>query len=134
MNLDTPVRQLMTRDVRTIARTATLSDAWTEMLNGGFRHLPVVDGDVLVGMLSASDLLAEVKSLPGALRDTGFVPDDRPVGDLMSGALVSVGADAPVRQALEHFSRGHLHALPVVAGSRLVGIFTTADLARALLH
>ncbi|MCB9662725.1 MAG: CBS domain-containing protein [Alphaproteobacteria bacterium] len=134
MNLDTPVRALMTSDVLTVDKGASLSDAWTEMLNGGFRHLPVVDGGELVGMLAASDLLAEVKHLPGALRDTGFVPDDRSVGEAMSGTVVSVGVDDPVRAALEHFAGGHLHALPVVAGRRLVGIFTTADLARALLR
>lgn len=133
MNLDVPIRQVMTDEVQTIGLDDSLTDAWTLMLNGGFRHLPVVEDGVLVGMLSAADLLAEIKSLPDTLQTTGVVLDGRGVDELMTPAVITIEVDATVREACVHFAEGTYHAVPVVAGERLVGIFTTADLARYLL-
>jgi CBS domain-containing protein len=46
----------MTRDPRTLPADATTGDALDAMLAGGFRHLPVTDGDRIVGMVSLRDL------------------------------------------------------------------------------
>lgn len=135
MNLDLPVREVMTADVQTIAADASLTDAHTVMVNGGFHHLPVVDGDALVGMLSAADLLAVVRAQPAELEGTGVVLDtEHTVRAMMTDTVVTVGIDTPIREAVHHFAEGAYHALPVVAGRRLVGIFTTRDLARHLLE
>jgi len=46
----------MTRNPDTIPSDATTDEALRLMLDGGFRHLPVMDGDRLVGMISMRDL------------------------------------------------------------------------------
>ena len=46
----------MTRSPRTISSDATVEEALRRMLDGSFRHLPVMDDDRLVGMLSMRDL------------------------------------------------------------------------------
>jgi CBS domain-containing protein len=46
----------MSADPVTIAPDATAADALNQMLFGGFRHLPVVDGDDVVGVVSMRDL------------------------------------------------------------------------------
>ena len=46
----------MTRNPQTISPEAAAEEALQRMLDGGFRHLPVVDGDQMVGMLSMRDL------------------------------------------------------------------------------
>ncbi len=46
----------MTRNPQTISPDATLEEAQRRMLDGNFRHLPVMDGDELVGMLSLRDI------------------------------------------------------------------------------
>jgi CBS domain-containing protein len=51
-----PVSQWMTRNPATIGPDAHTEEALNRMLAGGFRHLPVVDGDHVVGMLSMRDL------------------------------------------------------------------------------
>ena len=51
-----PISHWMTRDPKTIAPDASLQEALTRMLDGGFRHLPVVDGDRPVGMVSMRDV------------------------------------------------------------------------------
>jgi CBS domain-containing protein len=51
-----PVSSWMTRDPVTIHPDATVEEALDRMLAGGFRHLPVVDGDRLVGVVSMRDV------------------------------------------------------------------------------
>jgi len=46
----------MTRSPQTISSDATVEEALRRMVAGGFRHLPVMDDDRLVGMLSMRDL------------------------------------------------------------------------------
>jgi CBS domain-containing protein len=52
------VGDCMTRDPETVAPDDTTEHAAVLMIHGGFRHLPVMDGDAVVGMLSIRDLMA----------------------------------------------------------------------------
>ena len=54
------VGDCMTRDPETIAPDETTEHAAVLMIHGGFRHLPVTDGDAVVGMLSIRDLMQVV--------------------------------------------------------------------------
>ena len=54
--LDTPLAEAMVREVIVVAPTQSVDGALTLMLHHKIRHLPVVDGDALVGMLSMRDL------------------------------------------------------------------------------
>ena len=51
-----PVSNWMTREPVTIGSDASVKDALDRMLSGGFRHLPVIDGDHVVGLVSMRDL------------------------------------------------------------------------------
>ena len=51
-----PVSNWMTRNPVTIDTSASAHDALDRMLSGGFRHLPVMDGDRVVGLVSMRDL------------------------------------------------------------------------------
>ncbi len=55
--LDGPVSQLMTRGVTTVGPGATIAQAMEIMTQGRFRHLPVIDGDKLAGMISIGDVV-----------------------------------------------------------------------------
>lgn len=134
MLLDLPVRHFMSGDVVTVSPEASLTDALTAMTNGGFHHLPVVEGESVVGMLAMSDLLAIWKLQPPELKDTGVVLDvEHTVAQLMTARPAVLSIDAPLREAVLAFAEHGWHALPVVAGARLVGILTTRDLCRHLL-
>ena len=54
---DTVVSDWMTRDPETMAPEDTTQHAAVLMIHGGFRHLPLVEGDDVVGMLSIRDLM-----------------------------------------------------------------------------
>lgn len=51
-----PVSEWMTRDPVTISPDASVGEALDRMLDGGFRHLPVMEGGTLVGVVSMRDL------------------------------------------------------------------------------
>jgi CBS domain-containing protein len=55
--VDGPVGDTMTRAPETIGQDEATSHAAALMIHGGFRHLPVVAGDDVVGMISIRDLI-----------------------------------------------------------------------------
>ena len=55
-----PISKGMTRDPQTIDADATVGEAMDRMLEGGFRHLPVMDGGALVGIVSMRDLARSI--------------------------------------------------------------------------
>ncbi len=55
---ETTVEECMTAPVETITPDASVAEAATHLLDSGFNHIPVVDGDV-VGMLTTTDILRD---------------------------------------------------------------------------
>ena len=97
-----------------------------------FHHLPVVDGERLVGILSDTDL--RNASLAATSQEGGKGPlGDRPVREVMRTEVWSVTPEDSVEDALLILSREKFGALPVLSGDRLVGIITRADLLNAFV-
>ena len=57
---DTKVKDIMTADVMTVTSQARTRDCMTLMSQKKFRHLPVVDGDKVVGMISIRDIMDDI--------------------------------------------------------------------------
>jgi CBS domain-containing protein len=55
-----PMSKAMTRDPLTIGPNATVGEAMDGMLDGGFRHLPVMEGGMIVGIVSMRDLARSI--------------------------------------------------------------------------
>ncbi len=61
-SLDTPVREIMTDKVQTVKSDQTVEECMALMTDKRFRHLPVMEGNKLVGVVSIGDLVKEVIS------------------------------------------------------------------------
>jgi CBS domain-containing protein len=133
------VSQMMTERVLTIAPSDTVALADDVMNGERIRHLPVVDGDTLVGLLSQRDVLAaSISSVSRPSED-----DDRElkrrlkVSEIMRGFVETVRPDDDVVAAAEKLLEAKVGCLPVIDERfHIVGIVTESDfvrLARALL-
>ena len=120
----------MTARPVTVAPDATVAAARSAMRRGRFRHLPVMAGSELVGVVAQSDL--EVP--PGAPVEVAESLGERPLTEVMSTEPVTVWPDEPVEVAARLLVDNGIGCLPVVADDGLVGILTESDLFSVLLR
>lgn len=131
------VRGLMKTPVTTVDPDDSLHIADGIMSMGGTRHLPVVRGSALVGIVTQRDILRAYATTAGA--DLGFSTGARTpltalsVGDVMTRQLVTIGAGAMVQEAADLLLKHRVGCLPVLERGALVGIVTTSDLLRAIV-
>lgn len=128
----TRVSELMTRDVITLEAQESLLLAQDIMELGRIRHLPVVDGRRLVGLVTHRDLLsASLSSLDAALADDESQKQHVFVRDVMRRDVKTVGPDTPALEAVRVMVENKFGCLPVVdSDQRLLGILSEADYLR----
>jgi acetoin utilization protein AcuB len=119
------VKKYMTPSPLSIAPDQTLERAHELMRTSRIRHLPVVRGGKLVGIVSERDLF-----LVETLRDVD--PSRVPVEDAMSEHVYEVDADTGVDVVAEMLTEYKYGSAVVLERGELVGIFTTNDACRAL--
>lgn len=123
------VRRLMTTDLVTVGERESLDRAETLMEEHRIRHLPVVDGRRLVGLVTQRDLLRALRSsLSGGskvLNET--IKEVATVGEIMTTDIVTFSPDATMLEAAGTMRELKLGCIPVVEGGRIVGIMTEAD-------
>lgn len=126
------VGDLMTREVVTLAEDDTLADARSCMERGRIRHLPVVRGERLVGLVTHRDLLAASFSVFAqvSVKEERRLFRQIPVHELMHDAF-AVPPTMRVRDAARVMLDKQYGCLPVVDGDgNLLGIVTDADFLR----
>ena len=129
------ISKIMTPAPITVQLGQKLSDVQKKMSEGGFHHVPVVDGDKLVGILSSTDLLRVTYEYDKNPAQSDAVLDHtRSVEDVMQPSLVTISPKDTVRAAAEIFSKNAFHALPVCDNGALVGIVTTTDVINYMLE
>lgn len=123
------VMDRMRRSPVSVNRSDTLDHALRTLETWKIRHLPVVEGDRLVGIVSDRDLK---KAAPSPFdRETAeeFLSLTRAVTvkEVMSKEVATVSPYCPIEEAASLMSQKRIGALPVVQDGRLVGIITETD-------
>lgn len=116
------VREVMRRDVFTLREDELLSETLRAMVQRGIRHAPVVRDGAVVGVLSDRNVLGH-RARYGR---------DGKVSEAMIEEPHVIAPDVSVATASALMSTRKIGCLPVVEGSRLVGIITTTDLLTVL--
>ncbi len=127
---DVPVDKVMTHKPAVVEPESTLSEAAEALLQGGFRHLPVVNGQGRpVGMISERDLRARLGTdLYGFTRATVEALSE-PVSGVMTPDPISVTTGTRIGAVLDSFADERVGALLVVdEADRLAGILSYVDL------
>lgn len=121
----TPVGRHMTRAPLTLGADQTLAMAHRLMRAKRIRHLPVLRGGKLVGMLSQRDLML-IETLPDV------DPTTVPVEDAMTTEVFAVSQDVSLATVARRMGQRRLGSAVVMDGSRVVGLFTATDACRTL--
>jgi CBS domain-containing protein len=129
--------EIMTkRPVTVVDESATLDQALRLMSEHEIRHLPVLRGEEVVGMLSDRDLRSLGLSMaedPASLERLAARLRMR-VQDLMTGDVISVGPATDVAEIIDLMLEEKVSALPVIDAdeSELLGIVSYVDVLRAV--
>ena len=124
------VSDIMTREVITLSEEDNLRGVSEGMEHFRFRHLPVVDGKKLVGLITHRNLLKVAASSlePASEQKTQAFNERLFARDVMLREVATVREDTRLIDAARLMWNEKIGCLPVVADSnRLVGIVTEAD-------
>jgi CBS domain-containing protein len=110
---------VMRRDIETIGPNASVKDAARALIAGGLSHLPVVEKNKLVGIVTPTDLLIVVE------KDNPQIA----VEEIVRSPCIPIYQAAPLSVALATFRAAKVNALPVLDdNAKLVGIITDRDI------
>src|SRR5574342_241608 len=123
------VRDVMQSNVVTVEPRTTLPMALRLVQQRGIRHLPVVDGGKLVGIVSDRDLKRAMASSASTLErhELTYLLDRLTLEEIMTRAVITTAPMFPVEEAARVMVKERISALPVTEGGRLVGIVTETD-------
>ena len=123
------VRDIMRSPVVAVPPETTLEDAYRTMREKAFRHLPVLEGERLVGVVTDRDL---------RLATSALAPSPFPAGSSVAAVMcrepLTANADDAVEDAARVMRERKIGCLPVVDDGRVIGIITGIDLLDALIR
>ena len=137
VNAELSVRDVMTRDVKTLHRNERLSLAEELMDKERFRHVVVVDDQgKLAGVISHRDIF--YSALAWSMGQGKFSRDTAlksfPVKPVMRTNVLTAEPDTPLADAATLMMDHKIGCLPVIDGDQLVGILTQGDFLAILAH
>ena len=130
------VSSIMTTDLITVDYKDDLESAEHLFKTHKIRHIPVVKGNALKGIISYTDLLRI--SFADAIGDDEMSIDSVvynmfTIEQVMVKSVVSMPSTSTIKEVAELLTRRNFHAIPIVDDNKLVGIVTTTDLLKFLL-
>jgi len=112
------VRDIMVEDVAYVTVPGTREDVMAIFKKRGISGVPVIKDDIVVGVVTRYDLLQN--------------PEEDQIALLMSRNPIVIKPDATIAEAAKIISSLAISRLPVVDGSKLIGLLTIADFIREI--
>lgn len=127
--LEQPVSMFMTTGELVTAKTTDALDSILQTFDEArINHVPVLDGERLVGIISLADALKL-----GVAAQQGGAAKVATAADVMTQNLETIRPTTPLRHAAQLFASGDFHSLLVTdTEGELLGIVTSSDVIRAL--
>jgi acetoin utilization protein AcuB len=128
------VRDYMTTELVTVQETDTLLDATMFFVRSTFRHLPVVRGRQLVGVITERDVKQYAPSVLSGIsaEDYNSIMETTTISRVMTRSPITVRPEQSVLEAAKLLYAKRLGCLPVIQDNELVGIITTTDMLKVL--
>lgn len=118
------VKEKMNPRLITIHPEASLAEARVLLDQHRIRHLPVVEGGKLVGIITDRDIRSAAATAPAQVK----------VGDAMTKHVFTVAPETPVQEAAKLMVTHRIGGLPVMKEGVLQGIITETDLLQAFVE
>ncbi len=135
MRKNTPIQTVMTTEVATVHLAQPLSAVAELLRDRGFRHVPVVDGQRPVGMISATDVFKLVYDHDGTdeRMAAAMIDHEHSIATTMEIELQTLRESSTVYDATVLLASGEFSSVLVVDDAgKLAGLVTTVDLIRFL--
>lgn len=128
-------KDYMTKTVVTIHPEDYLVDVRKSMQDLGVRHLPVLDGGKLVGIISLNTIrdAAPSKATDLSIHEIHYLLSKMKIREVMKKDVVTCGPDDHVEDIAKIMQSKRIGAIPVVDKGQLVGILTNDDMFRILM-
>jgi len=120
------VKDIMTKNVVTANPNDTVLEALKLVKIHKIRHLPIVDGEALVGIVSDRDLRSVSPSILASM-DIDLL-EKTLVKDIMIKDVVTITPEESVEEAARLLYKHKIGCLPVIQDNKLVGIVTDGDI------
>ncbi|MEC3907106.1 CBS domain-containing protein [Tamlana sp. 2201CG12-4] len=131
MRPNIPVSAIMAKHIIALTRSDDLEKAEVLFNRHKIKHMPVVSGETIIGMLSYTDLMrisfAETASEEEHNVES-VVYNMFSIEQVMVKDVVTICSNTTVKEATRILVEREFHALPVVDNGALVGMVTTTDL------
>lgn len=128
MNPDTPISDIMTRDLVTVNTGTPISVVNEIFEDRMINHIPVLEKGLLVGIISKKDLLQVSHLLSFSWRGATQRFENFAARDIMTEYPLYLKPDDTVGLAADIILANTFHALPIIDDDELVGIVTSHDL------
>lgn len=128
------VHEWMTPNPQTVTSTLPIMDAMRLLRDNIFRRLPVTDDEGnLVGIVTEKDLkeATPTKATSLSIYELNYLLSKLNLADVMVREVASVQSDSPLEEAALIMEENGISGLPVLKGTKLVGIVTITDVLRA---
>lgn len=122
----------MTSQLMTLSIEAPISDAINIFENHNVHHIPVVNGDRLVGLISKADVSSTLINYMKIENSIKLEIHNIEVQNIMQRDVKTLNPSDKLILALDIFKNNLIHALPIVDNEKLLGIITTHDILERL--
>ena len=126
------VKDSMTREVVVLSPETTAGEALALCRERRIRHLPVLEAERLVGIVSDRDLRSAAPGLGDPARAAAL--EKIRVSEVMTRDVATTRPDDPIEEAANRMREKRIGCLPVMEDERLVGILTSSDVMEALVQ
>jgi acetoin utilization protein AcuB len=131
------VRSKMTPKVITAAPTTTLADALSVTRGNRIRHLPIVENERLVGLVTDRDLRLAMPPMWASDANHAELREamhTRTVSEVMIKNIITTSPDMPIEDAARSLYEHRIGCLPVMEADEMIGIITETDVLRAFVE
>ncbi len=129
------IKEYMSNKVVTASPDISIGEATRTMIEKGFRRIPIVKEDVLLGIVTASDIMRYLgsgeifqKLMTGDVSDAFKVP----VKSLILRDIIWTNSGIDIGEAAALMLKNKVGALPIIDDGELCGILTERDIIKAL--